>query len=113
MAMPCSSIHLLVSRHNLSCRSSHLQAGDTEVDISEGDPISRHYPPTSTNRPRKTSLSLPVAEAGESADDEDEPAPAGEAVAWKHTDRALNARLSRQEQLEREKAVIDDALRTR
>lgn len=34
-------------------------------------------------------------------------------VAWKHTDRVLSARLSRQEQLEKEKGVVEDALRSR
>jgi hypothetical protein len=69
------------------------------------------------------SLPLP-AEMGDSADDEgdssvieynelEDTATGSGDSGWKHTDRVLNARLGRQEQLQREKGVVDDALRTR
>lgn len=65
----------------------------------------------------------PSPNEGDSADDEGESSARehldpdevehGGGDGWRHTDRVINARLSRGEQLQREKGVVEDALRSR
>lgn len=93
----------------LAVQPHNQESGDNEVDVSPAQGHSGQHVRRRSNIPN-------TVEGGDSADDESDsaiPSREEDVVAWKHTDRALNARLSRQEQLEREKGVIEDALRSR